>query len=246
MAITAKEIQEQGFEHSRKGYDVEEVDIFLEHVAQEVDNLNRQNSELRVRLAEAQEATQIAAPVVDSNPSLSVELAEAQAQISELKTKLNEKSADSDAIAAAIISAQKSADKIRQDARDDAKRVFDEAESKSREVIREAIERKKKTLAELERLKSTRERFQNEYFNMVKKFEEAGSARFAESDDIFDLDMSSYEDDLDLDEFSIDSERTGNMTPVRDNSYEAEEPRGAAPVSSYGDTEDDIDIEDID
>jgi DivIVA domain-containing protein len=50
MGITAKEIQEQGFEHSRKGYDVDEVDVFLEHVAVEVDNLNREIADLRARL----------------------------------------------------------------------------------------------------------------------------------------------------------------------------------------------------
>lgn len=247
MAITAKEIQEQGFEHSRKGYDVEEVDVFLERVAQEVDNLNRQNSELRVRLAESQEATQIAPPV-DTNPSLSVELAEAQAQVAELKGKLEESDADTEAISAAIISAQKSADKIRQDARDDAKRIFDEAETKSREVIREALDRKKKTLDDLSRLKDTRDKFQNEYFTMVKKFEEEGAARFSDSDDIFSMDMSAYEDDLDLDEFNVDSEKTGSMNPVqRDNkaSLPAADTSNA-PVSSYGDTEDDIDIEDLD
>ncbi|MGN0034592.1 MAG: DivIVA domain-containing protein, partial [Coriobacteriales bacterium] len=174
MAITAKEIQEQGFEHSRKGYDVEEVDVFLEHVAEEVDSLNRQNSELRLSLSEAQEATQMVNPV-DSNPALSVELAEAQSQIADLKKRLQARNADTEAISSAIIAAQKSADKIRQDARDDAKRIFDEAEAKARAVIRDALDRKKKTTDEIARLKDLRARFQTEYFAMIKKFQESGS-----------------------------------------------------------------------
>ena len=58
MSITAKDIQEQEFEHSRKGYDVEEVDVFLERVAVEVDAMTRQNQELRARIDELNEKVQ--------------------------------------------------------------------------------------------------------------------------------------------------------------------------------------------
>ena len=40
MAITASEIHNQSFSIDRKGYDVDEVDVFLEHVADEIDELN--------------------------------------------------------------------------------------------------------------------------------------------------------------------------------------------------------------
>lgn len=258
MAITAKEIQEQGFEHSRKGYDVEEVDVFLEHVAEEVDSLNRQNSELRLSLSEAQEATQMVNPV-DSNPALSVELAEAQSQIADLKKRLQARNADTEAISSAIIAAQKSADKIRQDARDDAKRIFDEAEAKARAVIRDALDRKKKTTDEIARLKDLRARFQTEYFAMIKKFQESGSEHFSEGDDIFDIDLSSYEDDFSLDDYeseSEDAEKTGTMNPIDDLEPISAAPNpvpapaskhASSPMSSYGDTEDvDIDFADLD
>ena len=42
MAITSAEIHNQSFSIDRKGYDVDEVDVFLEHVADEIDALNEQ------------------------------------------------------------------------------------------------------------------------------------------------------------------------------------------------------------
>ena len=39
MAITSEDIQNQSFSIDRKGYDVDEVDVFLEHVADEIDLL---------------------------------------------------------------------------------------------------------------------------------------------------------------------------------------------------------------
>ena len=256
MGITAKEIQEQGFEHARKGYDVEEVDVFLEHVAEEVDALNRQNAELRLSLQEAQEATQMAEPV-ESNPSLSVELAEAQAEIADLQKKLEERKADTEAISSAIIAAQKSADKIRQDARDDAKRIYDEAETKSRGVIRDALDRKKKTTEDIARLKQLRETFQNEYFAMIKKFQESGTQGFGSSEDVFDIDLDSYEDDFSVDDLDFEEsiEETGDIAFTPATSAPApshkkprhSKPSSPSPVSNYGDTEDvDIDLADLD
>ena len=43
MAITSSDIQNQSFKIERRGYDVDEVDVFLERVASEIDDLNRSN-----------------------------------------------------------------------------------------------------------------------------------------------------------------------------------------------------------
>ena len=53
MSITALDIQQQGFEHSLRGYDVEQVDVFLERVAQEVDALVTENEQLKEQLESA-------------------------------------------------------------------------------------------------------------------------------------------------------------------------------------------------
>ena len=50
MAITASDIHNQSFSIDRKGYDVDEVDVFLEHVADEIDGLNDQIAQLEAQL----------------------------------------------------------------------------------------------------------------------------------------------------------------------------------------------------
>lgn len=55
MAITMQDIQEVGFEHALRGYDVGQVDVFLERVANEVDAMNKQIADLESQLKEAQD-----------------------------------------------------------------------------------------------------------------------------------------------------------------------------------------------
>lgn len=52
MAITAADIHNQSFSIDRKGYDVDEVDVFLEHVADEIDILNDTIAQLQAQLEE--------------------------------------------------------------------------------------------------------------------------------------------------------------------------------------------------
>ena len=54
MSITSRDIQEQSFEMARHGYDVQEVDVFLEHMAAEVDVLVRQSAEYAMLLEDSQ------------------------------------------------------------------------------------------------------------------------------------------------------------------------------------------------
>ena len=54
MSITALDIQQQGFEHSMRGYNVDQVDVFLERVAQEVDLMTREIEQLKAAAAAAQ------------------------------------------------------------------------------------------------------------------------------------------------------------------------------------------------
>jgi len=63
MSITSMDIQQQSFEMARHGYDVQEVDVFLERVAAEIDELTRQNTDyanqiedLQYQLQEARES----------------------------------------------------------------------------------------------------------------------------------------------------------------------------------------------
>ena len=73
MAITSAEIHNQSFSIDRKGYVVDEVDVFLEHVADEIDGMNAQIIQLENQLDDRKfdgfdtPARTVEMPVVDDS-----------------------------------------------------------------------------------------------------------------------------------------------------------------------------------
>lgn len=219
MGITALEIQQVGFEHSLRGYDVEQVDVFLEKVANEVDAMNKQISELTEQLAEAQgaaeaatdaaveETEQAAAPQIDNEQLILLQsrvdraeaalldaqnrasqaedavkdaearikvaeanAAEAESQLAPLKQELQEKEDLSATIAQAFISAQRSADALKEEARAEGERIYREAEAKAREFIRQALQEKQRIINEIDALENSRTKFRNDYKKLLVHF----------------------------------------------------------------------------
>lgn len=218
MSITAQEIQNVGFEHSLRGYDVEQVDDFLEHVAQEVDVMNRQVTELTGKLAAlqkelsaAQEAPQ-AAPeeLADANSRAdraTEELEKAQSKVTDaliraedaeaklkaalaradkaerelepLKEQLAEKNKLDGAISEAFISAQRSANALKEEARAEGERIYRESEAKAREFIREALAKKASIYNEIDALQKSSDDFREQYIAMVEDFATQAKEKFA-------------------------------------------------------------------
>lgn len=118
MAITASDIHNQSFSIDRKGYDVDEVDVFLEHVADEIDILNDTIAHLQDQLeadrfsgfdaaaASTVAITEVAAATVDTS-EYDAQLAQKDAIIADLERQLSDKRADDNAIAQALIIAQR-------------------------------------------------------------------------------------------------------------------------------------------
>lgn len=192
MAITAADINNQSFSIDRKGYDVDEVDVFLEHVADEIDYLNDRIAELEQQLAddafagfdapaapiEQAPAAQLAAEAFDAS-ELEAALVEKDAIIAELEQQLAEKQADGNAIAQALIIAQRSADEILvkanaqaaetvQDAREEAQRIIDRANNDRQDVV-DAIRK----------LQDDREDAREEYADMLRDIIDDASRKLA-------------------------------------------------------------------
>lgn len=140
------DIQQQGFSHSMRGYDVEEVDVFLEQVASEIEVLLHKNAELKSRLKNTEE------------------------RLTSVEAQLEEKGKMDSAISAAFIAAQRSAEAMKEDARVAGEKVYRDAEAKSREIVREALVEKQKALNEIDHLKKSRERFRADYIAMLQHF----------------------------------------------------------------------------
>ena len=148
MAITSAEIHNQSFSIDRKGYDVDEVDVFLEHVADEIDGMNAQIAQLENQLDDRKfegfdTPARVEAPVVVTDDAA---LAEKDARIADLERQLEAKKADDNAIAQALIIAQRPAvESIAnanaqaaatiKDAEDEGTRIVDKAEAERQKVL---------------------------------------------------------------------------------------------------------------
>lgn len=168
MAITPADIQAQTFSEAKRGYDPAEVDVFLEQLASEVDAMLNKIVDLKTRLtateqelaaaqAQAQVAVSAPAPAPAANP---------------------EYTATASQISAALIAAQQSADNIVAEARENADRIRNEADAKAREVIRQALNEKQNELAEIDRLKASREDFKAEYIKLIQHFMDEAQNEF--------------------------------------------------------------------
>ena len=158
MSITALDIQQQGFEHSLRGYDVEQVDVFLERVAQEVDALVTENEQLKEQLeaasaqpqtegaeeriaaaeAQAQAAVEQARAIAAQAQAAEEELAAAKAAVADLQAKLAEKGSMDLTISNAFISAQKAADAMLAEAKSSADNLREEARAEGERIYRES------------------------------------------------------------------------------------------------------------
>ncbi len=232
MGITALDIQQEGFEHSIRGYDVVQVDDFLERVAQEVDNLNKTIAELEDELEQAKEEAAKGAASSASDEKLkrasakqlerakkaearAIE-AEERAQMAEkraeelkeklapLEQKLTEKSEMDAVISNAIISAQRSADTLKESARAEGERLYRESEAKARELIRIALEEKQRILTEIKALEMSADKFRENYKRLLARFSTQADDSFHSlgspkiPDSVVDDMLPSY-DDIDLD-----------------------------------------------
>lgn len=190
MAITSSDIQNQSFKIERRGYDVDEVDIFLERVASEIDDLNDEIARLRVQVKEAASASRT--EVISERPAAASDeeakpagidpalVAEKDAMIAELEAKLRDRKSDDTAIAQALIVAQRTADEIVSKAKADAGQTRQNAEDEGRRILEKANVEKQKVIDHINELSSSREKVREQYQDMLKEFIGSATQRLAE------------------------------------------------------------------
>ncbi|WP_165173840.1 DivIVA domain-containing protein [Adlercreutzia sp. ZJ242] len=187
MAITAADIHNQSFSIDRKGYDVDEVDVFLEHVADEIDALNNQIMSLEDQLDDAKfdgfdtPAAPVAAAETavitpaESAPAADVSeyeriIAEKDALIADLERQLEEKKANDSAISAALVVAQRSADEIVAKADAQAAETIQDARDEATRILNRANADKQEVLDSIRKLEDEREDVRDEYADILKDF----------------------------------------------------------------------------
>lgn len=166
MAITSSDINDMEFSIDRRGYDVDEVDVFLERLSNEVDEMNATIAQLEEEHNGEDKFSGFDTPVGVS----SEELAEKDALIADLQSELDEKKANDNAIAQALIIAQRSADEIIANANNDAAQIRQDAEDEAQRILDKANNEKQRIIDEIEKLESDREHSRSEYQDLLKDF----------------------------------------------------------------------------
>ena len=180
MAITSADIQNQSFKIERRGYDVGEVDVFLERVASEIDDLNDEIAHLRAQASEASAAR----TEIISQPEIDMvsrdELAEKDAKIAELEARLRERKSDDSAIAQALIVAQRTADEIISKAKGEAEQTRINAEEEGKRILDKANAEKQRVIDHINELSASREQVREQYQDMLKEFIGSATQRLSE------------------------------------------------------------------
>lgn len=140
MRITPLEIQQMVFKVRLRGYDREDVDRFLENLAQTVESLNRENADLRDKLGAVERQL---SEVKKAEATLANTLVSAQAVGEDLKQ-----------------SAQRDAELIVKEAELRASEMVREARVELVNTHRELTDLRKQRLVMVERLRSTLRTFE--------------------------------------------------------------------------------------
>ena len=195
MSITADEIRKYPLSIEKKGYHMEEVDQLLDRVAEEIDDLTATIADLRFQLEnrpEPEPAPEPApAPVVDDaahqeemanlraafeqqmnaeRADAAAAAAKASAKISELEAALADAKADGNAIAQALIIAQRSADEILSNANSQAVQIIDDAKEDASAILARAEEDRQAVEDEIDTLLNDREDARASYQDLLRSF----------------------------------------------------------------------------
>ncbi len=177
MPLTSEDVDNQSFTIDRKGYDVDEVDVFLEKVSSELKRLNDVNSKLNDELKAAKRANSAAAnsetgvlPVSGTPGITQQDLDERDSKIQQLQGQLEEKKKDDSAIAQALIIAQRSADEIIATANQNADTTRQDAEAEGQRILDKANAEKQRILDEITKLEDDRDAAREGYADMLTDF----------------------------------------------------------------------------
>lgn len=140
MPLTPQDVQDKQFATVRlkEGYDMEEVDDFLDEVQAELERLHRENEELRDKLAAVTRGGGLAA--AESLPSRQEETPKqpaspAVASVAEAASAAGQGDGPpSDAAAKVLALAQKTADELVADAKEEAERLLSDARQRAEKI----------------------------------------------------------------------------------------------------------------
>ncbi|MDH3190968.1 MAG: DivIVA domain-containing protein, partial [Acidimicrobiia bacterium] len=143
MTLTPSDVEQKTFSTALRGYNLDEVDDFLDEIVRTMRDLHRQ-------LDEARSGKAIAEVEVPPAPAAVVPPPPPPAPI------------DESAVGKALVAAQETADRILQEARTDAERILEEAQIKADSFAETREQRRSEVEQDIARLDSLVERVKAE------------------------------------------------------------------------------------
>jgi len=120
MTITPMDIQNKEFERSFRGYDIEDVDEFLDRVAKDLEQMTRENMELKEQLSELQEKNKSYQKLEETMHSAIVVAQETAEEVKQ--------------------NAKREADLIKRESEREAQRLIEDARHRSSRILSEQEE----------------------------------------------------------------------------------------------------------
>lgn len=144
--LTVADVEQKTFSTALRGYDLDEVDDFLDEIVSTLRTLNEQLDEARA----AAEAPVVTVPVTEPEPVV-LPVAEPEPQ-PEPVAEAPARGLDESAIGRALIAAQTAADRLLEDARSQAGRIVEVAKSEADSWSEEREAKRREAEAEIARL----------------------------------------------------------------------------------------------
>lgn len=158
MSITVSEIRNKEFSKSGRGYNLDEVDDFLDALADQTEKLVRDNVALRNEVKEANDALAAAQEeAAQAQENAGPAFNEAN-YIKNLETTLRE----------TLISAQRIADETVAEARKEAERIVSEAQEQAKAMTAEAEAKSAEANANFEAIKNASEEYRSAFNNLLE------------------------------------------------------------------------------
>ena len=161
MAITVNDIRNKQFKMEGRGYNCDEVDDFLDALAEQTEKLIRENTSLKNELAAAKAAEKTALEAVhtpavqqDAPPTFNE-----PSYFKNLETTLRE----------TLISAQRIADETIDDARKKARRIVAEAEEHVNTLQEQSAQKMAEARADYDALKNASEEYRRNFTSLVEE-----------------------------------------------------------------------------
>ena len=158
MAISVKDIKEKDFSAQKHGYSIEEVDDFLDEIADQVSELIRENFALKNELQAAQEAAAAAPEQVVVEKAAPAEFDD-QGYFKDLQNAMRE----------SLINANRIAEETRKAAEQEAANKVSAAAAQANAIVEEANAQVEAAKAEIETLKEAAAGYRAAFLKLVQE-----------------------------------------------------------------------------